>query len=495
MAWKREVGGWGRAAPLALAWLLLSAAAAGAAVRMATEIRRAHYLEFDRRGRLTAEDEIEAVLDGIRAHENGRLIFFIHGANNSHRRAAKRANAQAPLILDAGQYPVFLNWESSFLTSYRDDLFRIHQGKDRGVSASSLLAPFRFAADVGKMVFRTPWVASQQVKTMVRTRRGGHRNNDILKGVEAIAAAWPDHIWLGEVCPKSGARGARAAEVGVVTAPTTKLATNMVMDAFGPGAWDVLQRRTRLLFEDDEYFRTRRRDPPGSGPWSPRDGSFSAGAEAGGLAKFLDRLVELIDDDDREWRIVLAGHSTGTLVVNEILRRYPAEQLPVERLVYMAAASSSEDLDRDVIARLEQLRALPAEARPKRELEIFHLTLHPWQENRQAMLYDIGPRGSIIVAVDDFIDKPKTTTSRVAGRLDNLVRQVQKWPPEVRDVSYVKAFGAGHCEDMAVNHPKAHGHFSTRLRYWEDVCVRPGSFPAWCGDLSATKPSPPGGRR
>ena len=466
---------------LALALSMAFASESSIAIQLSDSVGERHYLEFDRRGEPVSQDAFAGVLDGIRGHDSGRLLFFVHGANNSFRRSARRANEQTPLILATGQYPVFVNWSSSFATSYRDDLFRIHQGKDGGAAASSALAPFRFAADVAKMLFRAPWVGAQQFRTMVRTRPGVRRNEDILQGVIKLQAAWPGHISIGPTCKKNRLRGARTFLTGTVTAPTTKLATNMVMDAFGPGSWDVLQRRTRVLFEKDAYFRTGTNEPPGGGPWAPQNGRLEQGLEAGGLARFLDELLALIEaEPSRNWEIVLAVHSTGALVANEIVRRYPPDILPTARIVYMAAASSIEDFDRDIIA--------PLRRNPDTAPEVLHLTLHHLQENRQSMLWDVGPRGTIIVAVDNFIDKPKTLGGRVAGRLDNLVRHVQKWPEFVQKKSWVRAFGAGKCS-ATTNQPRKHGHFSTRFRYWEDACIFPSeTFPAWCGDLSLSKP-------
>jgi hypothetical protein len=163
----------------------------------------------------------------------------------------------------------------------------------------------------------------------------------------------------------------------------------------------------------------------------------------------------------------------GTIVMNRILfrarphevARSPAEyeqakiqevetpeveRLPVEipafaNLVYLAAACNLRDLGENAIPYLEQ----------HPDTQLFHVTLHPKSELSESNKWDLAPRGSLLVWIDDFLSNPIGQGERTAGRADNLMVVLYLTPPEIRDRVHVNVLPM---DDDQV--PQEHGQFT-----------------------------------
>jgi hypothetical protein len=106
----------------------------------------------------------------------------------------------------------------------------------------------------------------------------------------------------------------------------------------------------------------------------------------------------------RDARIVMIGHSMGTIVINELLQLFP--NLPYESLVYMAGAASVRDTARAVTPVLVNNRGCT---------KFYGLMLHPMNEARESTFYSLLPSGSLLVYVDEFLEVPKTVPDRTVG--------------------------------------------------------------------------------
>jgi pimeloyl-ACP methyl ester carboxylesterase len=204
-----------------------------------------------------------------------------------------------------------------------------------------------------------------------------------------------------------------------------KLVTAPLIDGFGTGAWDAMQHRTTALVQNDHEF-TR----PGL-PLREREG---------GVDIFLRELADMIDQNggrDR-WSVTLVGHSMGAIVVNRMLDDYAL--LPVDRIVYLASATSIDDYKRTAVAYLRD--------HPKTEM--YHVTLERHAEAFErfngffrVLFFDFVPRGSLLVWIDNLLSKPTTILERRVGRYSNLMRDIHDTPSDVAPRVYVMTFDFG----------------------------------------------------
>lgn len=391
-----------------------------------------------------------------------KIFLFVHGGLNSRSGSLGRATGlQAQIASEAGAYPLFINWRSSFLSSYGEHLLYLRQGKHLGWRALPK-APFYFLGDLARGIVRLPVVFFDETKNLYKAHSATTLNPHLVE-VERQLEDKDLDLWIGDDCESTGKRIGRATE-SVATIPTAKLVTGAVLEGFGQSSWDVMLRRTDLLFYTEGEMRGERMIP-----------SQDVGTEPqGDLALFLRELLSFLDAqriEGRSWTIDLVGHSMGTIVVNDIIR-YVGNELPLENIVYMAAACSLKDYQESVVPLL----------RARESISMYHLTLHPKADLRESNGFFLLPRGSLLVWLDDFLAAPATPFDRMAGRYDNLLRVMHLMPDESYDQVSIKALGVGStCAEGGIG-PVRHGQFGTVLRFWQPECWEPfkGMSPAHC---------------
>jgi len=448
-----------------------------------------------------------------------KVMIFIHGGLNTQLETIKRAEQLYNTIAQAGYYPLFVNWRASFTASYLEQLWYIRQGEKQPVMGPPTLLP-TFAVDIARGVARAPLVWTAQ------------RTNDLKTAPwpASLTSKNPDQIARELICkyeynnedeclekfrfrktpvclpfniaPDEGERNAEnklpsprehtiAISVGddrrncaemdaaflmyLVTLPSRLLA-EPVVDAFGTGAWDNMLRQTRLLFNIDDEFtkKASRIAQEETGAGNPL--GVANIPRSGGLSIFLQRLSDTIQEDinhgdTRPWDITLIGHSMGTIVLNQILRETMALKLklPIANIVYMAAAASVRDFQDSVLPYLQA----------HEQTEFYNLTLHPIAEEREVygqlgpVPIDPGPRGSLLVLIDNFLSKPLTYLDRTAGRYDNFMPAIHDIPEKLWSQVHVKTFSAGRNEGVIGESPQRHGDFTERFRFWIEACWKP----------------------
>ena len=396
-----------------------------------------------------------------------RLLIFIHGGLNTQVGTIERAADLHQSIEAAGYFPIFVNWQSSLVSSYLDHLLYIRKGQDMGALGMPL-APLYLLADVARSVARAPVVWAFQFWNSIRSvpfittpsetdasriasdieKEGTidlSRGDDKRDNTEMILSGVS---WLG-------------------TAPT-KILTAPFIDAFGRSAWEIMLRRTDLLYHTDGEFSTE------------SDVAKQAHAERGyqhvkadgGLSVFMRRLQDEIarNGGADAWDITLVGHSMGTIVLNRLIHDFgasPSGTMPFNRIAYMAAAATVKDYEDTIFPYLAK----------NRDAQFYHLTLHARAEARdrwEPIRYvDLPPRGSLLVWVDEFLSNPGTLHDRTAGRITNLIVSLHDTPTELRHRIHIKEFHAG--VSMQDTDPQGHGQFSAPFSFWKQECWQPKS--------------------
>lgn len=265
------------------------------------------------------------------------------------------------------------------------------------------------------------------------------------------------------------------ARAGVVTWLPPKAFTTLLLSGVGKPAWDMMHRRTNLAFQRDE--RRLARTDVVAAP-HPNDGA---------VAILLERLGEQVQHDTVAYEITLIGHSMGTILANEMVRRRP--DLPWRNIVFMAGAASMREFSLGV---LPYLQRTVDEGRPA---DFYNLTLHPYGDLRgwvgpKALkpASALVPYGSLLEYVDRYFVNDETRLEYTIGKYRNFAESafiIGAGP--VRGHVHLKAFGyrSGTGCDAAADLPFEHGHFQDpRVPFW-----RPGFWhPAQgkCADTVTT---------
>jgi len=404
--------------------------------------------------------------------EPRRVVVFVHGGLNTQRGSVERARVLSDEILADGAYPIFVNWQSSLWSSYRDHLLFIRRGNDFGWLGATL-APFYLLADVGRMVVRAPivtfeglWRTAQYLVPNATpeqrvTRRAAQslvtRHEDRPDDPTAV------DIYVGPDRSTAAEETWKATKL-LVTLPA-RLVTTPFVDAMGTPAWTTMLRRIDLLVEREEdshegYTRHRHH------------------SDLLDVFARLDAFVAARPDE--AWEVDLIGHSMGTIVMNRVLAHAAHGCVEVPRfrnLVYMAPACSLRDFEDTVLPYLEQRREQDLVARgreadgevrpwidPSCRVSILTLALAAEIEEENAPeAFGLAPRGSLLLWIDDYFTQPGSEVDHTLGRFSDLIAFFHRVPEHLVAAFVIKAFdhGAG-VADVA---PQKHGDF--------------GAFPFW----------------
>jgi len=399
-----------------------------------------------------------------------KVLIFVHGGLNTQSGTIERATELHDEILRAGYYPIFVNWDSSLLSSYWSHLVWVRQGAER--PWGPVFAPFYLLGDLARGLVRLPsiwwWRAQETLGWGIESDAGdaifAAKDKHELQMLRAEGDGDVDLAFLRGVWQ-------------VVTMPV-RAATTYVVDVGGQGSWNAMQRRVELLFEQDEFREIRADDPEAAATPPPTQ-----------LMQLMQRLQELqtrweLDDSGgvrRRLEVTLVGHSMGGMVINRLLQRgttsanrdgsagegerekameqaakprtHPGFVVPeFKTIVYMASACSVHQYEASALPYLEQ----------HEDTILHHVVLDPEAETRETNLWDISPRGSLLVWIDDFLSSPYTVGDRTAGRYVNLLPALPHTPMDLRKRIFVKFF-----DDGDERYPQQHGDFDDgEFEFW-----------------------------
>ena len=483
-----------------LGTLYLSAACVSVHVRPLTErelpIRR-HAIFVDEQGRAQSVDVgkkshymsdsayrryLDTLMYAVRTSGRTDLLIRVHGGRTSLDGALDASLWTRDSILAdtlTNFYPLFINWESTDVSSYGEHLLYVRQGQRYPKFIyGPLLAPVYFVADAGAGIFRLPIATGYQVwqfwhpatDAHVREKEKAARLVAQRKAVLASipAAAYEHRIDGIELDTGRYLPGPDEEALDVLKATAqlpVKLLTLYGIESAGPEDYANMHRRTRTMFRNPNEF-------------SVYEGKTDYVRPTGAVSLFLDALGSLIRTDTagrKHYTITLVGHSMGAIVATEMVRSHPS--LPYRNIVFMAAASTAREFEIGVLPYLEQ----------HRETQFYDLTLHRLAEVNEQEAAGFVPRGSLLSWLDGYLTGPETDMDRTIGRYDNIVLATHIFPDSVRSQVHIKEFGY---KDSTFNYgkqlkPFRHGQFLDpempfwRCEYWvapKEKCVE-GSEP------------------
>jgi hypothetical protein len=460
------------------------------------------------------------------AHPGSKVLVFVHGGLNSPSDSLKFARAEMDPAMSAGYYPIYLDWNSGILDTYGDHILTITQGEEDTSVVRYLFSPFYVVADIGRALVRTPIVWANQLASDLQavgtdftslsdsetlkkstTEPSVARKSRWAQGVrgKALAETYLQLRALQDNDKNPTRRTAMRIYIGpdedvnpahlfgitamyIITIPT-KLVSEPIIDWLGTPAWQVMCRRTLIAFDgtsggNPTTFPSGALRDRHDRKASNCDEDFSHVGAVEIFREYLEQVRGDLNSDDAnrlykgpqvEYDVTLVAHSAGSLVINEWLRRDLLEQRSKKysHIVYLAAACTVRDFSRAVVPYLME----------SPDTQFYNLMLHPLAEVRERQrFYDLPPRGSLLVWLDEFLTEPQTPLDRTLGRWDNIISAAEVIPKSVRGQVTLRAFALAPYDSVqrpvgAENYgPQEHGQF--RRAYGP----RSGQ-PYWCSDF------------
>lgn len=414
------------------------------------------------------------------AASSRKVLFFIHGGMNFVSGATERAaelvgNNEQNLCgydLKTVGYPIFICWDSP-PTGYVEQLAWVRAGKTERYGESAghksyalLTIPFHFLADIGRGLARFPAALSQfaandlyviepglfseykKMRKEVCYLRGEIPNKPEKEGGEKISGT--DHVQVSAAptLPKTPQR--YLADVQTALLFPVRTLTLPVIDAIGVGAWDNMLRHTETMF--DRTDTETRRNP------TPVEQAVEAD-QTGALAMLFAKLRDKVGS---KCEITLVTHSMGSIIGNRLVVAYP--ELDFRNIVYMGAACSIQDFQSSVIPYMVR----------HDKTHFYNLSLHPRCEAGEIALspgrfsFDLAPRGSLPVWIDNIFAKPPTEGQRRLGIFQSAVLASHNIPRGMRSRFTFKcfAFGKRDKRNGRIWCPQHHADFSV-APYWD----------------------------
>lgn len=402
---------------------------------------------------------------GKEKKEPGRILFFIHGGLNTLNDNFKRmrnlvefkgeGQEKYGVIQGSSFYPVFINWEASYLTALWDDIFVIRQGqRPQGFwewAASISTSPFVLATRLAESVVSAPRGLYYMGENFGKTFHD--------QDVGEIAANMAINVPLFPV----------------------RFLTVPLIDAFGSPAWEMLKRRTDLMI-------TRTKGKEGALAIFMKQLICSESETAAGCIKYKNEKTFWVADDsesEREIELTLMGHSMGTLVIDRLIWAFP--KVPFKRIVYLASASSFEDVEVSVLPYV----------RVHGHTDFYAFSLSEGDEARETQRYCVGEaeevclpryldpleRGSLLVWIDSFLQRVYKERQLRFGRIRN--HKLIEHKPFAEE--YIKAIIEVPGKE---GDPTVHGDFDKQIYVKRILCtVDRDSIPGDCKPYKNLEPA------
>ena len=386
-------------------------------------------------------------------HENPQLdqrtkiTNFIHGGMNGPDAAVERADLLVdPILGEPGldAYPIFVCWNSSLLSAWGEQYYT-HRGRN-DLLVGAALAPLTFTANFGRFLFRLPLSVFEQGYAGLRTFRapafGTQTNSHRLLGRPELVNGQYNRLkadgYRMQLSPSSSPAGFRWRSVFMILGAGPKFLIEGAVDTGGKIGWDFMLRRTQTMFTLPDSFKP------------------------GGMELFSRALVDYASTRTN-LQITIIGHSMGSIVANELIRRH-GKALPISNIVYLAAACGVEDFDHDV---MPYLFTHPT-------THFYNLSLHPGNdisEQAGGWMAPISPRGSLLDWIDFYYSSKDTDYGWAMGKWDNAIlgskRFIYEQTPgqqaQLKSQIQMKAFGYGPKHDRG---PQHHGGFD-QWTFWK----------------------------
>jgi hypothetical protein len=404
------------------------------------------------------------------------ILIFVHGGLISTNTGIESAvNKIERLKQRPDIFPVLVTWNSGFLSSLTQHLIYEVNGINYSLKGwhfktfglGPIIAPYNLVTDLAGGIAEAP-------RTTVNAFTKTSQNWD------PAYNAWPDAFpsrqryrhEIEKISPdnanpesngftvfsgnttrfpiqlgteyKTGVSAAIGAS-HIVSAPI-KIGLSPIYEGLGRPAWQNMQRRASTLVHWSPSFIT-----PSNGYKEKNDNRTD-----GVFCQVLKEIAQWKKANPGV-KVTVAGHSMGTIVLNEAIREINAGniELKIDKIIYMAAACSLRDFSQGAGAYIEK----------NKHCKAYNLCLHPKREISEYQPFRYIPAcyaGSLLVWIDEFFESPRDFLGRSAGSFENCIAARHHLPQTKQ--FHLKAFES---DPSSTNTPQRHGDFDD-FPFWEE---------------------------
>lgn len=473
--------------------------------------------KLGRKAYYTYLDQIFTEIDECRrAGKVREVVVYVHGGLNSLDGAMKKAAALSEVMMKEKVYGIFLIWNSELFSTYGSHLGDVREGlSHKGASNLwlPLTIPLTLVSDIGCAIARTPATAAKLLRNDAITanpdgffrHRQAEERFEFLRqlhqsGVQDNAKSQPIVV---SRAPDSRTGLARSGDTlaWVATLPV-KAVSVPLLDTLGYNAWNIMLRRTRTMWERQTDFvrypdelskklsnrsMLKRQEQIRPDLLNREDqkqiAQFIATGRPGAATLFFEQAQKRVLLERNEQprglapvKLTLIGHSMGAIVLADALARY--RHLPVDNVVFMAAACSINDFKLKVVPYLQE----PDNANTR----FYNLCLHDNAERgeKNPGATDFSARGSLLVWIDTFFQEPESESDRTFGRWENAILATDTIPQEVTGRITLKAFGRARAPGSGPN-------YEHQSKYRRRHLAEPGKHGEFSHYSVPTKPAEP----
>lgn len=381
------------------------------------------------------------------------LTIFIHGGLNTFATSTARVSRSVKPMLEMGQYPVFISWDSTGLGNYGDHVWTLRRGV-RSPVAGPLSSPFVLLEDTLRSIARFPSSIYNEVHKLLVMPIWYHATEEnAVDGAQADLCT-QKQFDIRDAAPRVG----QNSKDFITAANPVKFFTAPFVDGLGSGAWQSMLHRTDFVLrrsnsfdglstEEPNLVEATRQITQSEASTDPGDARVRIGETA--ASSFLRQWQFRMPEE----RVRLMGHSMGTIISNNIIARYP--DLNYDAIVYFAAACPLKDIEQVVAPLLGRRSSQPA--------HFYNVSLDPYRELAENSAFDLLPRGSLLVWIDDTLGDVNSLEDRTAGRWHNMMRTANQLfhDKDVRSRVHLTRFG------IHDGGPQEHGDFGD-YEFWRE---------------------------
>jgi hypothetical protein len=337
------------------------------------------------------ENHQQLLLDSLNLYlnkpdsSNNEVVVYIHGGMLGIRKSVERSKVFSEAMKKDGKFPIIVNWESSFESSYFvDRLFNVRDGQyweyNHKTFLHPLLAAVYLPGDILQGLVRSPFQWNEQ---FLHTKESFYDSTDIDLNPQFIKNL--NLIYPG-ARSNSLARSTGSLFSQYVIPGAIKPVSMVFLDGIGREAWN------NMLFKTQALVYGKGIDPSERGP----------------LVKTM-KLINQTLKNHPNTTVTFIGHSMGSIVISNLIREVPS--LEVDRIVHMAAADNIRSLNDVIIPYLQK--------HPK--TEFYNLTLDPYNEGNENNGADFILRGSLLNWIDNMYISNNGLLDRTSGSAINYI--------------------------------------------------------------------------
>ena len=424
--------------------------------------------------------QLKKIMSSIQ--ENKKLesiVVYVHGAPLMGDVTVKETESKLRMIKsgDTTIHPILFNWDGSLGDVYGDHLFRVRNGQEISKPRGFATAPAYAFADFVAAIGIAPGIWAEHSERIAEVEYPGldmsgekaeseqrqlvaltpkRENSEVLKEKTKNGDCETSFQISKTMRHEPGISVGTAVDV-LRSIPI--LLTSSFLVSGGRSAWKNYHRRTHVAVRGAREFNT-----------ADHNAQVYDETPTGMFAVLMDRILKEIDNG--KIKVVMIGHSTGTMILTEYLatlvQRSNAEELvegtkKITDIVFLGAASTVGDTSKAIFPFLQM----------SKDSNFSNISLNAYHEDKSTW-GGVLLTGSMLEWLDNSIAQPASQLDRVIGKWENVMLTMHTIPCDIRDRVHLV-----HLPKMK-GYPEKHGEL-------DDISAKfhPFREPSWRVDATA----------